>query len=62
VLDITGSLAHAEVRCLLPKGAKAKRVRIGTRDLPFSLATIERSVYAVFTLAALPSTPVVITY
>ena len=59
---MTGSFTQAQVQCLLPKGATATRVRIGTRPLAFALQTIERSVYAVFDVAALPTAPVWIDY
>ncbi|MCX7004111.1 MAG: hypothetical protein NTV22_12700 [bacterium] len=62
VLDMTGSFTQAQVQCLLPKGATATRVRIGTRPLAFALQTIERSVYAVFDVAKLPTAPVWIDY
>lgn len=61
-LDLTGSFEEAEVHCLLPKGAQAKRVVVDGAEVPFENVRVEASGYADFYLEEMPSSAVVIEY
>jgi hypothetical protein len=61
-LDLTGSFEAAEVHCLMPRGRKAKRVRVGREEVRFRNTTIEESSYVDFRLDGLPEDSVAIEY
>ncbi len=61
-LDITGSLEEGVVHCLLPRGAKAKRVVVDGKACAFKTVIVERSTYCDFVLDSLPLGPVTIQY
>lgn len=62
VLDVTGSFKHADVHCLLPGKARARRVLVNGEPASFSNNLVEQSAYADFVLEGLPGEPVVIQY
>lgn len=62
-LDLTGAFKTANVRCLLPAGVRTvTSVRLGARELPYAIETIEQSRYVTFRLESLPAMPVRIRY
>lgn len=61
-LELAGSFEHAQVACLLPRGAQPLRVMLGTTPLAFTTEQIEASTYVVFTLDGIPTEPVHIRY
>jgi hypothetical protein len=61
-LDVTGSFEQAQVHCLLPGRAKAKKVTVAGAEVPFENAKIEKSLYVDFDLPVMPDGPVVIEY
>ncbi|MFP4381379.1 MAG: hypothetical protein ACLFUS_12835 [Candidatus Sumerlaeia bacterium] len=61
-LDVTGSFKKAKVHCLLPKGDKAKAVRVNRVEAPFENTSIEKSNYVDFVLDSLPEGSVIIEY
>jgi len=61
-IDITGSFKNGLLHCLLPRGAKPKKVRIGRRELDFTVEKIEQSVYVDVALDELPDSPLVIEF
>ena len=62
VLDVTGSFTTAQVHCLLPKGARLRRVSVDGKELPFKRVRVEKSAYADFALEALPAGPVTVEF
>ena len=61
-LDVTGSFRDARIHCLLPKGAKAKRVVVAGAGVAFKNTRVEQSAYVDFSSAGLPCGPIVIWY
>jgi len=57
-LELTGSFAHAEVHCLLPRGKEARSVFVAGKAVEFRNTRIEKSNYVDFTLDSLPEGPV----
>ncbi len=61
-LDLTGSFDLADVHCLLPGRAKAKRVVVDGEEIAFETVHLEGSVYADFQLDAVPAGAITIEY
>ncbi len=59
-LDLTGSFTTATLHCLLPKGARAKRVVVDGADVPFKNVRVEQSSYVDLTLKTMPHGPLTI--
>lgn len=61
-LELTGSFAHADMHCLLPRGRKAKRVEVDGAPVAFQNTRVEKSNYVDFALSSLSRGPVLIGY
>jgi len=61
-LDLTGSFQSAFVHCLLPPGARAKKVTVDGAEVAFENTRIEKSNYVDFQLDDLPAGPIRIEY
>ena len=59
-LDVTGSFASAELRVLLPTGKKVRSATLDGASVMVRHERVERSTYAVLTLDALPTGPLVL--
>jgi hypothetical protein len=61
-IDVTGSFISAEIRVLLPSGSRARSATLDGKAVPVRTERVERSTYALLTLASLPHGPVVVRY